>query len=128
MAKLNRKHRILLIEDDNSVRELFSTLLERSGYEVVEADYALPAMFRAVHFTPDLILTDLRMPMMNGLELIEQFKGHAETKDIPVVVVSGSASDADREAAFEAGCAGYISKPIDASHFARQVAAYLPVG
>ena len=127
MAKTLTKPLILLIDDDRQLRSMFCSLLEMHGYEVVEADYALPALFRAVHFRPDLILTDLKMPVMNGLELIDQFKAHAETKNIPVVVVSGSASDEDREAAFEAGCAGYFSKPVDVSHFAEQVAAYLPV-
>jgi CheY-like chemotaxis protein len=126
MARKARKQRILIIEDDAQVMKLLSTLLERKGYEVVKASYALPALFRVTRRPPDLILADLNMPIMNGLDLIGQFKSYVETRDIPIVVVTGSNPDENREAAFQAGCAGFLTKPIDALKFADQIAEFLP--
>jgi CheY-like chemotaxis protein len=72
---------------------------------VIEATHGLPALFRVVRTPPDLILADLHMPVVNGLELLEQLKNHEDTRNIPVVVVSGSATLQDRDRALEAGCA-----------------------
>jgi CheY-like chemotaxis protein len=125
MAKKTSKPKILIVDDDPHMVKLFNTLLTRGGYEVVEANYGLPAMFRAVRTPPDLIIADLHMPIMNGLELIDQFKGHRDTRHIPIVVVSGSDSMEDRKAAFKAGCAGYIAKPVDSKTFLVQIAKFL---
>ena len=122
---MSRKPRILIVEDDARVMRLYSEVLEGCGYEIVQANYALPALFRAVRNPPDLILADLVMPVMNGLEMIRQFKGHEETRDIPVVVVTGSDTPEDREAALKAGCVGFLTKPIDIEAFPGQVAKFL---
>jgi CheY-like chemotaxis protein len=125
MNNTTSKKRILIVEDDPAVMKTFSALLTHSGYEVVTADYALPALFRATKTPPDLILADLHMPMMNGLEMIGQFKAHADTRDIPIVVITGNASEESRAAAFKAGCAGFLAKPIEAEEFLAQVAGFL---
>lgn len=124
-TKTKSKPRILIVEDDPAVMKLFSTVLSESGYDVIEATHGLPAMFRVVRTPPDLILADLHMPLLNGLELLDQFKSCDETRDIPVVVVTGSATPQDRDRAFKAGCAGYITKPIDIVKFPAQVAKFL---
>jgi CheY-like chemotaxis protein len=115
------KKKILIVEDDPAVMKLFNLLLTGGGYEVIEAENALPALFRAARNMPDLILADLNMPVMNGLELIDQLKGHVDTRDIPVVVVTGSTSEESRTEAFEAGCAGYLTKPIDTTLFLAEI-------
>jgi CheY-like chemotaxis protein len=74
---------------------------------------------------PDLILADLQMPKMNGWEMIAQFKAHEDTRDIPVVVVTGSASEESRAAAFKAGCAGFLTKPIEPAEFLAQIQKFL---
>jgi two-component system, cell cycle response regulator DivK len=125
MNKTPAKKRILIVDDDPVVMKMFSTLLVRGGYEVIQASYALPALFRAGSSPPDLILADLKMPMMNGMEMIELFKGHVDTRDIPIVVVTGSDSEESRKAAFKAGCAGYLTKPIKAAEFLAQIEKFL---
>jgi len=115
------KKKILIVEDDPAVMKLFNLLLTGGGYEVIEADNALPALFGAARNAPDLILADLNMPIMNGLELIDQLKGHVDTRDIPIVVVTGSVSEESRDEAFKAGCAGYLTKPIDATVFLAEI-------
>jgi two-component system cell cycle response regulator DivK len=121
MKRKTTKQSILIVEDDPQVMEVFSLTLENSGYEVRKADSALPALLIAGGKLPDLILADLNMPHMNGLELIGQFKSYADTRDIPIIVVTGSDEPADREAALKAGCAGYITKPVTASKFLAQI-------
>ena len=125
MEHTTSKKRILIVEDDPAVTKAFSSLLARNGYEVMTASAAMPAFFRVIQNRPDLILADLRMPMMNGLEMIGQFKIHEDTRDIPVVVVTGSTSEESRAAAFKAGCAGFLTKPIEAVEFLAQIKKFL---
>jgi CheY-like chemotaxis protein len=125
IKKLTGKKRILVVEDDPAVMKLFNLLLTGGGYEVIQADNALPALFRSAERAPDLILADLNMPFLNGMELIDQLKGHVDTRDIPVVVVTGSNSEESRTEAFAAGCAGYLTKPIDATSFLAQIKEFL---
>ncbi len=126
--KTTRKKRILIVDDDPTMMETLGRLLTRTGYEVIQASYALPALFRAAHSPPDLILADLNMPIMNGLDLIEQFKGHLDTRDIPIVVVTGSLAEDTRRQAFAAGCVGYVTKPLMAGEFLAQIEAILRGG
>jgi CheY-like chemotaxis protein len=125
MEHTTSKKRILIVEDDPEVMKTYSSLLTSSGYEVMTASSAMPALFRVIQTPPDLILADLQMPMMNGLEMIGQFKAHEDTRGIPVVVVTGSASEESREAAFKAGCAGYLTKPIEPVEFLAQIQKFL---
>ena len=126
MKEKPTKQTILIVEDDPQVMEVFSLLLEDSGYEVRRAESALPALLIAGGTRPDLILADLNMPQMGGLELIGQFKSYADTRDIPIIVVTGSDDPANREAALKVGCAAYITKPVTAAQFLAQIAACLP--
>ncbi len=125
MTKTKTKKRILVIDDDPAVTATFKALLTHGGYEVFEADYALPALFRAARWQLDLIVADLDMPVMNGLELIDQYKQYKDTRDIPVLVVTGSISDESRTAAFKAGCAGYLTKPVSAKELLGEIARLL---
>jgi CheY-like chemotaxis protein len=117
--------KILIVEDDPDTMKFVSTLLRASGYEVHQASYPLQAFFSVVRHPPDLILADIQMPVMNGLDMIRQLKAHGETQHIPVVVVTGSEAEDTRKAAFAAGCSGYITKPLDTRSFVPQVAKYL---
>ncbi len=121
MSAQTIRAKILVIDDDPDVMKAFTKMLERHGYEVMQANYALPALFRAARQPPDLILVDLDMPIMNGLELLHQFKHHHETRNIPVMVVTGSSDPADHEAAVKAGCAGFITKPVGMQEFIERV-------
>src|SRR5581483_10727674 len=126
MKQKPTKQTILIVEDDPQVMEVFSLMLEDGGYEVRRAESALPALLMAGGKLPDLILADLNMPHMNGLELIGQFKSYSDTRNIPIIVVTGSDEPANREAALKAGCVGYITKPVTASQFLAQIAECLP--
>lgn len=82
--------RILVVDDESNMRFLLRMLFETEGFDVVEAHHGAAALERVRDEQPDLILTDLMMPVMNGRELVERLRADAETADIPIVVVSSS--------------------------------------
>jgi two-component system cell cycle response regulator DivK len=116
---------VLIVEDDPTSMKYLSLVLRSAGYEVHQANYSLPALFRVARFAPDLILVDLEMPIMNGLDLIRQLKGHRDTEHIPIIMVTASDDPANRQAAFEAGCVGYVTKPVDTQELLSQVAEFV---
>jgi CheY-like chemotaxis protein len=125
MAAPKIKKKILLVDDDAQILEVFSALLEAAGYEVEQADNALAAMAAVVRSEPDLIFADIRMPIVGGVGLVRELKTASDTRHIPVVALTGYDSPGFREVALEAGYDDYMTKPIDASRFAEQVAKLL---
>ncbi|MCL4786666.1 MAG: response regulator [Verrucomicrobia bacterium] len=120
------RSKILLVEDDNDVREIFSRALRQAGYDVQEADHALGAVCAMVRAGADLVVTDIRMPIVDGLSLVNELKAHEDTRNVPVVALTGHDTPENRAAAFDAGCVGFISKPIDTGEFIRQIGEFLP--
>ena len=121
---LSRKT-ILLVEDDTDVREILSRTLRKAGYEVQEAGHALGAVCAMVRAGADLVLTDIRMPIMDGLGLVRELKAHEDTRCVPVVAITGFDTPESRAAALEAGCVGYITKPIETGEFLNQIARFV---
>ena len=119
------KKKILLVDDDPTILKLLTCVLEGFGYEVHTAHNSLPALFAVARTDPDLVLADLDMPIMDGIGLVRQLKGHRETAEIPVVVISGHDTPENRSAALEAGCVAYLPKPIDARALPSQLAGYI---
>jgi CheY-like chemotaxis protein len=109
------KKRILIVEDDPGVLELFSVVLRTGGYEVLEAEHSFGAICAMVRAGADLVLTDINMPVVDGLGLVRELKAHADTRHVPVVAITGDHSPEKRAAALEAGCAGYLTKPLNAT-------------
>lgn len=105
--------RILVVEDNDRNRRLLKILLESRGYEVIEAVTGEEAMRYLRDSKPDLILMDVQLPNVDGLELTRNIKNNPQTAHIPIVAVTAYAMKGDRERILEAGCDGYISKPID---------------
>ncbi|HWX18990.1 MAG TPA: response regulator [Candidatus Binatia bacterium] len=125
MPAYTTRKRILIVDDDPDVLEVHAALLEAAGYEVARAEHSLAALFEIIRKAPDLILADLRMPIMDGLALVRELKARPETRHIQVVALTGYDTPESRAASQEAGCAGYLTKPIDARHFAEEVARFL---
>ena len=117
--------KILLIEDNAVNRDLTQFLLESQGYQVREAATAEEAFEILKTEWPDLIVMDIQLPGMDGLEATKKLKENPATRDISVVAVTSYAMKGDRESAAAAGCVGYITKPIDKTTFLQQVAAHL---
>ncbi len=109
-ARLKRRKRILLAEDSLTVRELEKKILETNGYDVVAAVDGMDALERARRQRFDLLLTDVDMPRMNGLELIRRFKKDKKLANIPTIIVSYHESEADKRRGMEVGADSYIAK------------------
>lgn len=105
--------RILIIDDNPANLKLARVLLEGDGYEIRTATSAEDAMTRLESYTPDLILMDIQLPGIDGLELTRRLKRDERTRDIVIVALTAYAMKGDDLKAREAGCDGYITKPID---------------
>jgi two-component system cell cycle response regulator DivK len=114
--------KILLVEDNPVNRRLAEFLLRSNGYQVIEATTAREALNQLKVEGPDLILMDIQLPGMDGLELTRRLKEDPDTRRIPVLALTSYAMKGDRELAMAAGCAGYITKPIDKTTLLREVA------
>ena len=116
---------ILVVEDNSANMELATDLLEIAGFTVLQADNAEKGIEMAKAQMPGLILMDIGLPGMDGLTATGILKSDAATRHIPVVALTAQAMKGDEEKAREAGCDGYITKPIDTREFPRRVAQYL---
>lgn len=117
--------RILIVEDNPTNLKLASQVLETEGYLVDQAADAEQAQAMLEHMSPDLILMDIALPGMDGLTLTRRIKADARLKHIPVVAMTAFAMKGDDRKALDAGCDGYITKPIDTRRFSLQVSAFL---
>jgi CheY-like chemotaxis protein len=117
---------ILIVEDNEANRLLASAVLERDGFSVEMAGNSQEALEMLVGQKPDLILMDVQLPGVDGLSLTRRLKEDERTAAIPVVALTALAMMGDKERTLEAGCAGYISKPINTRTFAAEVRKYLP--
>jgi CheY-like chemotaxis protein len=118
-------HAILIVDDNPGNMKLLSYLLEAQGYEVRSAVDADEALLVLRDFRAALILMDLQLPGMDGLELTRRLKADPVHKSSIIVAVTASAMKGDEEKAVLAGCDGYVTKPIDTRTFPRMIAAYL---
>ncbi len=117
--------KILLVEDNPVNRRPAEFLLRSQGDQVCEATTAQEAFEILRTERPDLIVMDIQLPGMDGLKATRKIKAQPETADIPVLAVTSYAMKGDREKALAAGCAGYVTKPIDKVIFVREVASHL---
>jgi CheY-like chemotaxis protein len=116
---------VLVVEDNPVNRKLARNVLRSRGYRVLEADTGEEGIEVARAERPHLILMDLQLPGLDGIEATRRLKADPATREIPIVALSAYAQEADQKRAREAGCAGYIAKPIRLSRFPQQVGSYL---
>ncbi|MBW1675677.1 MAG: response regulator [Deltaproteobacteria bacterium] len=117
--------KILIVDDNQDSRELVAKVLKTRGYQTIEAVDGEEALEKAVAERPDLILMDRSLPKIDGYEVTRRLKSQQEFKDIPIVALTAHAMRGDREKALEAGCEGYISKPINVRELPELVTSYL---
>src|SRR5436853_2785520 len=104
--------RILIVEDDDPSRELVTFLLERAGYTIQYAQDGAAGLRAALSDDPDLIISDLQMPRIDGYELVRRLLGDQRWRRVPLIAVSAFSMSGAREKALAAGFDGYFSKPI----------------
>lgn len=116
---------VLIVEDNELNMKLFRDLLEAHGIDTVEARNGRLVMDIAREKKPDLILMDIQLPEISGLDVTRWLKEDTELKDIPVIAVTAFAMKGDEQKIREGGCSDYISKPISVTHFMDMVHKYL---
>jgi two-component system cell cycle response regulator DivK len=116
---------ILVVDDNADNRDLTQILLECEGFEVRTVEDAAQALALLAGYRPQLILMDVQMPGMDGLELTRRLRQDPSVRDVTIVAISAYAMAAEKENARAAGCDGYITKPIDTRTFADTVRQYL---
>ena len=116
---------VLYIEDNPDNRLLVRRILSVHGYRLLEAEHASKALEILQHELPDLILMDIQMPEMDGYTLTAKIRRIPTLTAIPVIALTANVMKGDRERTLEAGCDGYIQKPVDVDSFPDQIAKYI---
>ena len=121
-ARVQRRSRVLVVDDSMSVRRAVATLLEDQGYEIVQARDGLEAVKSMESARPDLLLTDLEMPNMNGLELTAHVRSRSELASLPVIMITSRSMDKHRRQALTSGVDVYLTKPYTDQELLQHVA------
>ncbi len=116
---------ILYVEDDLANRILVRRIMTAEGHSIIEASNAEEAIEALNNQPPDLILMDINMPEVDGFTLTKRIKSNPDWRHIPVVALTANVMKGDRERVLQAGCDGYIQKPIDVDALPRQIASFL---
>lgn len=119
------EHKILLVEDNEDNRLVYRTILDHFGYTVLEAADGEEGIRRARADGPDLILMDVSIPKIDGWEATRQLKADPSTASIPIIALTAHALATDRAKAQEAGCDGYLAKPVEPRRVVEEVQKHL---
>ena len=122
--RLSRK--VLIVEDNDLNMKLFNDLLEAHGYFTLQTKDGVEALRMARQHRPDLILMDIQLPEVSGLEVTKWLKEDDDLRAIPVIAVTAFAMKGDEEKIRDGGCEAYIAKPISVASFMRTVERFLP--
>lgn len=106
------KMRIMIVDDDSTTRKILGMYVRQKGFDVVTAENGLEALEKLATEQINLIMTDLNMPNMDGIELIKNLKASPEYADIPVMMISTEADEEEKKMAQEAGATAYLVKPV----------------
>jgi two-component system, OmpR family, phosphate regulon response regulator PhoB len=117
--------RILVVEDEPSIRDLIVFGLRRAGFQVVAAEHSQAALAAMGDRRPDLMLVDWMLPDMSGLELTRQLRRDANTRDIPIILLTARAEEADKVAGLEGGADDYLTKPFSARELIARIQSVL---
>jgi len=118
-------HKALIIEDNESNRYMAAFLLAKSGLEIIEAATGEEGVQKALEHRPDIIIVDIQLPDINGLEVTRRIRASELDGLIPIIAFTSYAMPGDREMTLAAGCDGYIEKPLNPEKFAEQINSFL---
>jgi two-component system cell cycle response regulator DivK len=119
------KATVLYIEDNPDNMTLVRRVLEIEGYKVIPAGTGKEGLLKAFETIPDLIITDINLPDIDGYEITDTLKKDRNTAHIPIIAMTANVMTKDRESVLQAGCDGYISKPIDIDELPSQIETFL---
>jgi len=118
--------KVLIVDDSVTMRQMVSFTLERGGYEVVEAEHGKDALDKLASRAVDMIITDLNMPVMDGISLIQKVRKMPAMKNKPILMLTTEGLAAKKEQGKAAGATGWIVKPVDPEKLLRTIAKVLP--
>lgn len=113
--------KVLVVDDDNTTRRLLSIYLKGSGFEVITAENGLDAIEKIGMNNVNLVITDLNMPYMDGIELVKSLRADPAWSHIPILMVTTEADPEEQNKALAAGANGYITKPVGSDIVAREI-------
>ena len=116
---------VLIVEDNDLNMKLFCDLLDANGYQTIKSTTGKDALKLVKTKLPDLVLMDIQLPDVSGLDVTRQIKDDAKTKDIPVIAITAFAMKGDEEKIRQGGCEAYMSKPISVPKFLKMVRSFL---
>ena len=116
---------IMVIDDSFTTRKMLSFLLKGEGFNVVSAENGIDALEKLPFSNIDIIITDLNMPQMDGLELVNSLKKNPDYKEIPVIMLTTESEDSDKQKGFEAGASSYLIKPVPQDVLIKEVKKFL---
>ena len=117
--------KILMVEDNEMNRDMLSRRLERKEFEVVIAEDGQAGVNMAITESPDLILMDMNLPIIDGWEATRQIKANPATKNIPIIALTAHAMAGDEQKTFDAGCDDYDSKPVNFKRLLEKIEKFL---
>ncbi|MBA7640052.1 Polar-differentiation response regulator DivK [subsurface metagenome] len=117
--------KVLVVEDNEDNLYLIRFILEGNGFEVIEARDGAEGVELAINKKPDLILMDIQLPDINGMEVTRRIRASEADSDIPIIALTSYAMTGDREQALNAGCTGYLEKPINTETIMAEIKKYL---
>ena len=118
--------RVLIVEDNKADVRLLKDILEKSGYETLQTGDGLDAIELALAHLPNLILMDIQLPRMSGLEVTRRLRGDERSRRIPIIAVTAFAMEWHERETLDSGCDAYIAKPISILGFLSTVETFLP--
>ena len=117
--------RVLVVDDNEANIHLVRFILEKNGYEVIEARNGIKGVEAAVSEKPDLVLLDVQLPDIDGLEVARRIRASEANGKTPIIALTSYAMPGDRKKVLAAGCSGYMAKPIDVKTFMTEIERYL---
>jgi CheY-like chemotaxis protein len=121
----HQSKKILIVEDDENSLDVARILLTSAGYKGAEARDGLEAIDKTFVENPDLILMDMQLPLLDGYEATRRIRSDERSAKIPIIALTSYAMKGDREKTLDAGCNGYIEKPINPATFVNEIKKYL---
>ncbi len=110
---MEKKYKILAVDDEPHIRRLVQVNLERHGYEVITATDGKDALEKIATEKPDLVVCDVMMPYMDGFEVLQTLRKNADTRELPVIMLTAKAQDADVFKGWQSGADLYLTKPFN---------------
>lgn len=120
--------KVLLIEDNEANQYLIRFILEKNGLKVITTKNGLDGVKIALEKQPELVIMDVQLPDINGLNATRKIREHPDGRDLKIIALTSYAMTGDRDKALEAGCTGYMEKPIDPKNFMIEIKKFLSEG